>query len=59
MKVVFKCETCRQVNKNLLGMEGFEPLQVVFSLFSDALIHWLKEPDHYIDAIIEKDEDEE
>lgn len=57
--IVIVCHNCQQVNKQELGMPGFELLDCRFETFSGAHQHMINNPDHYMTMVgIEENEEE-
>jgi hypothetical protein len=59
MKIVFKCLDCYQWNRTYLGTDDYEPRQFEFSFVTEVFNHLMSNRDHFVEALIEKDEDEE
>jgi len=57
MIVRLVCHDCQHINKDRLGMPGFELLEYEFDSFSDAYTHMVQHPNHHISiSIIEESE---
>ena len=50
IRVVFICMTCQDRNKQLLGTEGFQPLQTNFDSLTEAMAHTLPNLMHHIEV---------
>ena len=58
LKVKYLCHDCHQVNKQELGMPGFELIDCEWETISAAVNHVIQHPDHWVDTQV-IDESEE
>jgi len=58
IEIYIECHNCQHVNKNELGMPGFQFKQTRFETFSEAHQHMIENPDHYMGFVILTREDE-